>query len=120
MTECKLTDEEVVAELKSASEWFTEHGRNTNTAIIGICDRAVDLINRKNAEIERLEKGELSKAMTFNSETIKRCVDEAISEFVERLKERAVPVVIGEKYHFIVVTTGDIDNLVKEMTEEKK
>ena len=55
MTERKFTDEEVISELQSASEWFAEHGRNTNTAIIGICNRAVDLINRKNAEIEELE-----------------------------------------------------------------
>lgn len=54
MTERKLTDEEVISELQSASEWFTEHGKNTNTAIIGICNRAVDLINRKNAEINIL------------------------------------------------------------------
>ena len=51
-----MTDNEIIKELQSASEWFSEHGRNTNTAIIGICDRAVALINRQKAEIERLTK----------------------------------------------------------------
>lgn len=50
MPDKKLTDNEIKNELQSAIEWFTEHGRNTNTAIIGICERALDLINRKNAE----------------------------------------------------------------------
>lgn len=45
-----LTDNEVITELKSAAEWFAQHGRNTNTAIIGICNRAVDLINRQKAK----------------------------------------------------------------------
>ena len=51
-----MTDNEIIKDLQSASEWFIEHGRNTNTAIIGICDRAVDLINRQRAEIERLDE----------------------------------------------------------------
>jgi len=50
---------------------------------------ANETIARQKAEIERLEKGELSKAMTFNSNTIKRCVNEAIKEFAEKAKESA-------------------------------
>ena len=50
-----MTDNEIIKELQCASEWFTQHGSNTNTAIIGICGRAVDLINRQKAEIERLK-----------------------------------------------------------------
>ena len=57
-----LTDNEIKKELQCASEWFKEHGKNTNTAIIGICDRAVDLINRQQAEITELQhKEEVAK-----------------------------------------------------------
>ena len=55
MTEHKYTDEEVIKDLQSACKWFEEHGKNTNRAIVGICERAVDLINRQKAEIERLK-----------------------------------------------------------------
>lgn len=51
-----MTDNEIIKELQGASKWFNKHGRNTNTAIIGICNRAVDLINRQQSEIERLEE----------------------------------------------------------------
>ena len=44
----------VVAELKSAVEWFSKHGRNTNTAIIGICNRAIEVINNQKSEIDIL------------------------------------------------------------------
>lgn len=44
----------VVAELKSASEWFSKHSRNTNTAIIEICNRAVEVINNQKSEIDIL------------------------------------------------------------------
>ena len=45
----------VLLELKSAAEWFTKHGRNTNSAIIGICKRAYEEINRQQEEIKKLE-----------------------------------------------------------------
>jgi chromosome segregation ATPase len=45
---------EIVLELKSAAEWFAQHGRTEYSAIIGICNRAVEEINRQKAEIERL------------------------------------------------------------------
>ena len=51
-----MTDNEIKKDLQAAMEWFAEHGRNTNTAIIGICERALDLINRLQAENERLKK----------------------------------------------------------------
>lgn len=79
-----------------------------------ISQSALNLINRQKARIEELEKGELSKAMTFNSDTIKRCSAEAIREFAERLKmafyyefEELIPSIMADK----------IDEIVKEMTE---
>lgn len=52
MYDRKLTGEEVKAELQCAIEWFSKHGKNTNSAIISICQHA-------KAEIERLEKSVL-------------------------------------------------------------
>lgn len=104
-----MTDNEIIKDLQCASEWFAEHGRNTNTAIIGICDRALDLINRQNAEIERLQTVkkhihnsilidcDYSTAEAYNSafqKALKQLYDnanaksEAIKEFAERLKKR--------------------------------
>lgn len=58
-----------------------------------------DLINRQKAEIERL----------------------TAKEFVERVKETSIGLEIGDdkKFKMTVVSTVAIDNLVKEITEEK-
>lgn len=50
----ELSASEIIIELQAAREWFTIHGRNTNTAIIGICDRAIALIKCQNAETKKL------------------------------------------------------------------
>lgn len=56
MNDKEMTETEIMKELQSAAEWFTEHGRNTNTAIIGICERAVDLIKDKNNQVKIYKK----------------------------------------------------------------
>ena len=84
-----------------------------------ICDgvehiqNALDLINRQKAEIERLEKGELRKAMTFNSDTIKRCVDEALKEFAEEFEKRCI-----ESGIYPALIKNILKNLVKELAHE--
>ena len=125
MTERKYTDEEIIKAMECCEKTTAigckdcplgEERDTGETCVTTLCKNVLDLINRQKAEIEKLEKGELSKAMTFNSETIKRCVDEAIREFAERLKEK-------HKNHLvcnIYVLNNEIDNLVKEMTEENK
>ena len=136
-----MTDNEVIKELQSASEWFTEHGRNTNTAIIGICDRAIELINRQKAEIERLEREienlesvqEISpeakhfvdtkadKVISLMNELIKsqeQIKAEAVKEFAERLKSEmrnCARIDFNGTYYAIGYRL--IDNLVKEFTE---
>ena len=50
-----MKDDEITKDLQSAAEWFKAHGKNTNTAIIGICERAADLINKQQAEIKKLK-----------------------------------------------------------------
>lgn len=65
---------------------------------------ALDLINRKKAENERL---------------LQKMQSEAIKEFAERLKRTSIGLEIGDdkKFKMTVVSTLAIDNLVKEMTE---
>ncbi len=50
-----MTENDVINELQAASEWYKEHGRNTNTAIVGICERAIDFIKCQSAEYEQLK-----------------------------------------------------------------
>lgn len=50
-----MTDEEIIEDLQGAAEWFREHGKNTNTAIVGICERAAALIQRQQADIKKLK-----------------------------------------------------------------
>ena len=136
-----MTDNEIIKELQCASEWFTKHGRNTNTAVIGICDRAVDLINRQKAEIEWL-KGEMDKQYETAEASIRAEIASggtschwcentikarAIKEYAERLKKTPIkctyPLLglltkeeIKEHYYDILLQVGyEIDNLAKEM-----
>ena len=50
---------------------------------------SLNLIKRQQAEIERLEKGGLKEAMTFNAKTIKEAAVEEVRLFLNTLKERA-------------------------------
>lgn len=90
-----------------------------------------DLINRKNAKIEEL-KTEIERMENQNTLLLKKkCKDintarkiiksEAIKEFAERLKRTAIGLEIGDdkKLKMTVVSTAAIDNLVKEITEER-
>ena len=103
----------------------------------------LDLIKRQQAEIEEVTYkleclldyttcGKLSKAsyslLTMEQavtnyinelfdDAVKEIKIEAIKEFARRLKGVAVSVVWDGKYHYEVVSPGDIDNLVEEMTE---
>lgn len=49
-----MTDNEIIKALECSAEWIEQHGRNTNTGIAVICRQALDLINRQQAEIEKL------------------------------------------------------------------
>lgn len=95
----------------------------------GLLKNALDLINRQRAEIERLEKElqqseqEADITETVLEERNKDIYDliskersNAILEFAEALKQEADNYVAGDDF----VTVDEIDNLVKEMTEEEK
>lgn len=132
-----LNEEEVLKDLQSASEWFAEHGKNTNTAIIGICKRALDLLNRKNAEckecgsrtsesieklqkqiaeknaeIERLEKAiQVQEFMLENQDyKIKKAMSGAIESFADRLTKCFCNFPIWGK-----TAVNFIDQIAKEM-----
>ena len=87
-----------------------------------------DLINRQNAEIEKLKRGVTFTFTIEDFESIKETIisnmdnkikSEAIKEFAERLK----------RYSFVdnlslngkeTVYVADIDNIIKEMTEAQE
>ena len=80
---------------------------------------SLDLINRQNAKIERLEKIRAKQANIIGEERgqkyellnkICKAKSEAIKEFTERLKAKKCG----------LFNRIDIDNLVKEMTEAEK
>lgn len=79
---------------------------------------ALDLINRQKAEIERLEEMYDSSVSSERNvvDNIGYEKSEAIKEFAEKLKEKATSTFYEEHKY---VDTEDIDNLVKEMTEEE-
>lgn len=41
-----MTDKELIKSLRACAEWFSEHGRNTNTAVIDICKAAADRLEQ--------------------------------------------------------------------------
>lgn len=81
-----------------------------------IARNALNLINRKNAEIENLESrifalNDTNKILMESQEIYAKNI---VKEFAERLKE--MPSVTNCEYEWLVL---DIDDLVKEMTEQK-
>ncbi len=132
-----LTDNEI----KKALECCSDYGllkclkcpkRGTSkVCMYDLSKEALDLINRQQAEIERLREENLKqKAIleefeqityplpfeTHFDNAIKRAKTEAIKEFAERLKEKAWIYQHSEEVTINrLIATNDIDNLVKEM-----
>ena len=88
---------------------------------------ALDLINRQAAEIERLRNRNKFLEIEYKNQCnlfwarVQTSNLEAIKEFAERLKRTSIGLEIGDdkKFKMTVVSTVAIDNLVKEMTEER-
>ena len=124
----KFTDEQIIIALESSKEAAeTDEVRD-------FLDDVIECINRKKTEIERLkriidEKDKeilgLQKRIIFWREDLnyqpEKIKSEAIKNFAERLKRTSIGLEIGDdkKLKMTVVSTRAIDNLVKEMTEEK-
>ena len=87
-----------------------------------LAEIALDLINRQQAEIERLEK--IRKADNNLITSLNKCYEtakaEAIKEFAEKLKEKCYED-FQETDEMLspYVTDDDIDNLLKEMEGEE-
>lgn len=137
MTERKFTDEEVIKALDTVSYGghscvkckFKISNGDDRCGLKGcnICRLALDLINRQKTEIERLETENkilsenadtafqegLNEAQDLYAEQIKNEIRaEAIKEFADKLKKKIFP--------FPFAKISEIDNLVKEMTEDKQ
>ena len=137
-----MTDEQIIKALEYCSKQdtcdekcpfrYVNDGKQCYPTLLG---NALDLINRKQKKIEKLEKierlsikiiekqdveierlsKESSKQQLRNEMrrlTVEEIKTEAIKEFAERLKE------ISDKDGW--TDSGEIDNLVKEMTETQE
>lgn len=112
MPDKKLTDAEIKNELQSAIEWFTKHGRNTNTAIIGICERTLDLINRLQAENERLLDTRWNVTQVEKLQKATRL--EAYKEFAQKLES----IIMWSPKNHISLTAKDVKNILKGLVGE--
>ena len=112
-----MTDNEIIKALEYHSE--TTGAEDSECPQLGydLYKLALDLINRQNAKIERLEKIRAKQAKFLGEERgqkyellnkICKAKSEAIKEFAEKLKAKKCG----------LFNRIDIDNLVKEMTEE--
>ena len=131
-----MTDKEISKALEccSTGETYADCEKNGCPLYLGITmgckyvdkenqlySDALDLINRQQAEIERLEK--IRKADNNLITSLNKCYEtakaEAIKEFAEKLKEKCYED-FQETYEMLspYVTDDDIDNLLKEMEGE--
>ena len=132
----KFTDEQIIEALKCCSTDARENPcpkcafYNKHRCSTLMLNAVSDLINRRNAEIERLTAKLLVKdnindyntaQLRIAREELRTAKSEAIKEFAERLKRTSIGLEIGDdkKLKMTVVSTVAIDNLVKEMTEER-
>lgn len=126
----KFTDEQIIKALECCSTDVREntcpkcafYNKHRCSTLMG---KAVsDLINHQKAEIERLgnQNTLLLKKKCKDINTARKIIkSEAIKEFAERLKRTSIGLEIGDdkKLKMTAVSTVAIDNLVKEMTEER-
>ena len=95
-----MTDEQIIKEATEA----VEKGLDAGYAV----SQLLDLINRQNAEIERLTVENLQMVAS-----IKRLEHNAVKEFAKTLKARAFNDADGD----YIVLIDQIDNLLAEMTD---
>ena len=139
-----MTDNEIIKALECCANATHKDCKNCPLFVVDGCVKtmstnALDLINRQQAEIERLKEcpkciyeydGNTTEyciqGPCSNFKTVEQIKSEAIKEFADRLKEKAHTQPIfdtycGNKYVGDVskVYVADIDNLVKEMVGEE-
>lgn len=124
-----MTDNEIIKAWKWHISPVHCNGMEIYSAVVEcsreLAENTLSLINRQNAEIERLNIEFQSMRSAANSykmpyETVK---SEVIKEFAEKLKENIRNAIdtyynsYGGGYYHAEDTIDDIDNLAKEMTE---
>lgn len=124
-----MTDNEIINDFEKEIKYVRENEKydDFNPIVdIDLCEDILDLIHRKNAEIERLKKSLEEAVSCFNRmesiykikcKELEIAKSEAIKEFAERLK---LKLQWDTEFENTLVFETDIDNLVKEMTEVEK
>ena len=115
-----MTDIEIKKNLEDLLKLMLHEGDLQRTSI---ASKALDLIKRKDVEIERLNIELQSMRSAANSykmhyETAK---SEAVKDFVEKFKRKAT--VVHKTHsgkHWYEIDDDEIDNILKEMTEVEK
>ena len=117
-----MTDNEIIKALEDCSTYAYYYCSECGFKDGDLLKAALDLINRQQAEIERLEK--IRKADNNLITSLNKCYEtakaEAYKEFAEKLKEKCYED-FQETYEMLspYVTDDDIDNLLKEMEGEE-
>lgn len=111
--------EEIIGELAAAKMWFTEHGKNTNTAIVGICDRAINYITRQKATINRLKKYDEERDIRLHARLTESAKVEAIEEFLENAIDKAVCRAHGDGTERLYVEVASLREIAKELKGER-
>ena len=105
------------------------HNREHDNCVTELWSLSLDLINRQQAEIERLQAyktlyEDLNAEYLETIACIKSIKAEAIKEFAERLKENKIDIDVsfgyGKEVYTEAVAVIEIDNLVKEMVGDDK
>lgn len=115
-----MTDNEIIKALECCNKDDCDNCPYKRNCKNVMCD-VLDLINRQQAENERLQKKveELSEVL---SESIriryKEAKSKAVKEFATRLEEYSYESMGNYGIIHMVVSVKDIDNLVKEMLGE--
>lgn len=121
MTDRKFTDDEVIKALGHCINDATCELCNYSPSSCYINENALYLINRQKAEIEELKIRNERQRHAIKVYQINKTKTEAIKEFADRLKDHiTVVTTLANDENVLAVEYEHIENLVKELTEEKK
>ena len=126
-----MTDKEIIKALEccindeNCENCPLHHKKIENACVLTVVEfykEILDLINRQQAEIERLNIRLRKERHQFDDlgKMYSEIRAEAIKEFAQRLKKEKYSVCAGHGMSECVVSVYDINNLVKEMVGEDK
>lgn len=117
-----MTDNEIIKALECCANYglfkclkCPKRG-TSKTCMYDLSKEAIDLINRKQAEVERLSKLVIEKHTENNRlhDYLQYTRADAIKEFAEKI-DKILCLQIGPSRSLFWKISGEIDNLVKEM-----